>query len=210
MLRLILIRPGLSLFEEQARIQGNLDIPLADSGREQVLSQRESLAALKPLAIYTAPSAAARETAEILAKPLRLKPKVLAELENLDQGLWQGMLIDEVKHKQTKVYKTWLEQPQSVCPPDGETIDEAFARIESGLEKLIRKHREGVAAVVVSEPLASILQLRLTGQPLGNLWQACAGGCHIRELEIHATEWRSGVSLEVHQQNGAQQQKAMR
>ena len=40
----------------------------------------------------------------------------------MNHGLWQGMIIDEVKRKQPKVYKQWQEHPENVCPPEGEML----------------------------------------------------------------------------------------
>ncbi len=58
----------------------------------------------------------------LIGAALKLKPKTLERLQNLDHGLWQGMLIEEVKRKQPKVYKQWQEQPENVCPPEGEML----------------------------------------------------------------------------------------
>ena len=33
-----------------------------------------------------------------------------------------GMLVEEVKQKQPRVYRQWLEHPETVCPPEGETV----------------------------------------------------------------------------------------
>ena len=37
------------------------------------------------------------------------------------------MLIDDVKRKQPKVYRQWQEQPEIICPPEGEMLSEAQA-----------------------------------------------------------------------------------
>lgn len=202
MIRIVLIHPGASLYDEQGRIQGNLDIPLCDAGRAQALAAVPELQKVELAALYCAPCAAALETADLLAKPLKLKVKTLDELENLNQGLWQGMLIDDVKHKQTKVYKQWLEHPESVCPPNGEMLGDALERIEAGLEKVVKKHRQGGIGLVVPEPLASLIRYRLTGCGLGDLWKVCGRGGKIEQFELHPTEWRTNISLELLPLNG--------
>ena len=75
-------------------------------------------------------------------------------------GLWQGMLVDEVRHKQPKVYKQWQEHPESVGPPEGEIIPEATERVKEALEKLARKHRGETIVLVAPEPLASVVRQR--------------------------------------------------
>jgi probable phosphoglycerate mutase len=67
------------------------------------------------------------------------------------------------------VYRQWQEQPENVCPPDGEMVGEAQVRIDESLERLLKKHRSGAIGIVVPEPLASIMAHRLTGGELADL-----------------------------------------
>src|SRR5262245_56211271 len=111
MVQIVLIRPGATDFDIQGRIQGNLDIPLNDQGRQQVATAVECLRAKSLTMLYCCPCQAAQETAKLIGSALKMKPKTLDRLQNLDHGLWQGMLIEEVKRKQPKVYKQWQEHP---------------------------------------------------------------------------------------------------
>src|SRR4051812_23553375 len=117
MVHLVLVRPGATDYDQQGRIQGTLDIPLSESGRQEVARAADELRDQKIEAIYAAPCLAAQDTAEAVAAPLELKVKKLDKLHNLNLGLWQGMLLEDVKHKQPKVYRLWQEHPETVCPP---------------------------------------------------------------------------------------------
>src|SRR5215211_7445193 len=99
MLTILLIHSGITEFDSQGRIQGTLDVPLCEEGRRQAEAMAEELAARSaPVdALYAGPCLSAQQTAEILGEKLDLKPKTLKRLHNLDQGLWQGLLFDEVK-----------------------------------------------------------------------------------------------------------------
>jgi broad specificity phosphatase PhoE len=130
------------------------------------------------------------QTAEILGDALQVKVKSLDNLRNLDQGLWQGMLIDEVKIKQPKVYRQWQEHPENVCPPDGEMLPEASERIAEAVERLVKRHRGGNIGLVVGEPLATVLANRLHGNELGDLWKAQNGCTCFQEFDLPPT-WRS-------------------
>ena len=55
MLRIILIRPGETIYDEQERIVGNLDIPLTDAGRESITKLADSLKPLNLEMLYHAP-----------------------------------------------------------------------------------------------------------------------------------------------------------
>jgi probable phosphoglycerate mutase len=128
--------------------------------------------------IYTSCCSSARETAESIGTALGVKVKKLDNMQNLDQGLWQGLLVEEVKQKQPKVYRQWLEQPETMCPPEGETIDHARGRVAAVLAKLLKKHAGGVVGLVVPEPLASVVREHLGDGELGDLWRATSEhGC---------------------------------
>jgi len=172
MFRILLIRPGTTEFDQQRRIQGTLDIPLSETGRREVDEAIEKLRDQSLDAIYTCPCQSARQTAEALGSALSMKPKTLDKLQNLNQGLWQGMLVDDVKKKQPKVYRQWQDQPETVCPPEGETLSTAKDRVQAVVAKLMKKHKsEGVVAIVVPEPLASVVLNVLRHDELGDLWQ---------------------------------------
>ena len=88
------------------------------------------------------------QSAEILSKDLDARMKKLDRMQNLNLGLWQGMQVSEVRHKQPKVYRQWQEQPENVCPPDGEMIEQAEQRIRTAMNKLLRRHKDGVIGLV--------------------------------------------------------------
>ncbi len=160
MLTILLIRSGITEFDSQGRIQGTLDVPLCEEGRKQAIAMAEELAVQDASvdALYAGPCLSAQQTAEILGRRLDLKPKTLKKLHNLDQGLWQGLLFDDVKSKQPKVYRQWQERPDTVCPPEGETLREAGERLKTALAKLTKKHKTGAIGLVLAQPLAGVLR----------------------------------------------------
>ena len=160
MLTILLIRSGITEFDAQGRIQGTLDVPLCEEGRSQALATAQDLVTRTGSidALYAGPCLSAQQTAEIVGERLQLKPKTVKKLYNLDQGLWQGLLFDEVKAKQPKVYRQWQDRPDTVCPPEGETLQEAKERLRAALAKLTKKHKQGTIAIVLAQPLASVLK----------------------------------------------------
>ena len=128
--------------------------------------------------MYFSPCQAGEETAQCVADGLVVKAKSLKNLQNLNQGLWQGKLIDELKEKQKKVYKQLQEQPETVCPPEGEMVSEAQVRIKTVIDKLIKKHKNQVVVLIAPEPLTSLLHSYLLQTELGDLWETvcdCGG-----------------------------------
>jgi broad specificity phosphatase PhoE len=174
MVRFVLIRPGSTDFDEQGRIQGTLDIPLSDRGAAEATRIATELKSQNLSALYSAPCQSASQTAAAIGQALGLKPKKLDKLQNLDHGLWQGMLIEEVKHKQPKVYRQWQDNPWIVCPPEGEMLSHAEDRIRTAIAKLLKKHRGTAVGLVLPEPLASVVHSFLTRAAVGDLWECCS------------------------------------
>ncbi len=174
MAKVLLIRPGATLYDEQSRVQGILDIPLSEQGRAEVTRLAESLAASPDStllsALYCGPGASAVSTAEILGKALGLKPRRIDELRNLDQGLWQGLQIEEIKRRNTKLFRQWIEDPRTICPPQGETVASAMERVKSAFKPLIRRHQDGeLFGLVIGEPLARLVSCFLRRAPRPHL-----------------------------------------
>jgi probable phosphoglycerate mutase len=172
MVQILLIRPGITEYDQQRRVQGTLDIPLCEDGRQQVETLVDILRTQPITAIYSGPGQSADQTAEALAEALDLKVKTVDKFQNLDQGLWQGMLVADVKSKQPKVYRQWQEQPETVCPPQGETLVAAKQRVSAALAKILKKHKpDAVVAIVVPEPLTSVVRNVVRNEEYGDLWQ---------------------------------------
>jgi len=188
MLQLVLIRPGSTDYDVQQRIQGRLDIPLNPQGMEEAAAMAEPLRGLGIEAVYSPVSQPARQTAVIIAKALGVKSKKIEHLENIDLGLWQGMLIEEVRHKQPRVYRQWQEQPENVCPPEGEMLGEADDRVRTALAKLLKRRKEGAIGLVLPEPLLSLARRFITHDALGDLWKAPNGDPRFEVFSIEPDE----------------------
>jgi broad specificity phosphatase PhoE len=181
MSQVILIRPGATIYDEQNRVQGILDIPLSDRGHFEVSRMAaqlsRSLNERAPTALYCGPGENVIRTAEIVGKALGLRPKRIDELRNLNQGLWQGLQLDEIKRRNTRLFRQWMDDPETICPPQGETVERAMERIKSAFRPLLRRHPDDSIGLVVGEPLARLVACYLRGEPRAHLeerWSCCA------------------------------------
>jgi len=175
--RVLLVRPGATEFDEQGRMKGSLDMPLSPLGVEQAQSLADELADVRVKTIFTSPCESARETAERLARAQRgagkdVRIKVIDAFRNIDHGLWHGKLIDEVRRNHPKVYRQGSEDPESFCPPGGEPVGEAKGRVLKALRKCLRKAREDVVALVIPDPMATVVQSLLSGNDLKSVWKS--------------------------------------
>lgn len=177
----ILIRPGCTDFDDQQRLQGNLDLPLNAAGEQQLADNIEQLRELPIEIVLAGTSQPVRCVAESIAQALGSKLKLSDAWNNVDLGLWQGLAIDEVRRKHPKAFKQWMELPESICPPQGETFRDATDRLRKALEKALRKRN--CFAIVASEPLATVISCLLKGTCL-SLPESLTGGEPIRLVEL--------------------------
>ncbi len=169
-LSIVLVCPGPTEWDAQQRIVGNLDVPMTPEGEAQVRRTAEELRDLPIGRIYAAPGMAGEATARALADGGHVKIRFDDRLSNMNFGLWQGKRLEELKACFPKQFKKWQEIPRSLCPPDGETLDDVADRARQFLSWILKKHRDGCIAVVVAEPMASILKNVVLGEPVGTDW----------------------------------------
>ena len=167
--QVLLIRPGATLYDEQNRVQGVLDIPLSDQGRTDVhelaerLAERENHAPL--CALYCGPGESVVRTAEVVGKALGLRPKRIDDFRNLDQGLWQGLQIEEIRRRNVKLFRQWIDDPRTIRPPQGETIEEAMDRVRAAFRPLFRRHQDEAFGLVAGEPIGRLIAAYLKRVP---------------------------------------------
>ena len=101
---------------------------------------------------------AADQAAKILAATSSLRPHDSAYLDEVNVGLWQGLTRADLRFRFPSVFPQWEEDPLSVNPPDGESLDEAVERIKSGLKRILRRNR-GVAIALPLRPMAMQIAL---------------------------------------------------
>jgi broad specificity phosphatase PhoE len=157
MTRVVLIRAGATVYDEQGRVQGVLDLPLSDRGRAEVVALAGELAGAELAAVYYGPGESLQRTAEAISRAAGLRPKRIDDLRNLDCGLWQGLQAEEIRRRNPKVFRQWLDDPLTVCPPDGETVEEALDRLREAIRPLLKRHRDEAFALVLAEPLTQFV-----------------------------------------------------
>jgi broad specificity phosphatase PhoE len=184
MLKIAIIRPGSTDYDLQERIQGTLDIPLNEQGLAEAAQAAVELRDSGLDIVYAPTSEPAYHTAQTVAQALDIKLRKLDKMQNLNLGLWQGMLINDVRRKQPKVYRQWQEQPETVCPPEGEMLADADQRVRTAMMKLLKRHKEGIIGVCVPEPLLSLVRHFITHGELGDLWKPTNGHARVEILNV--------------------------
>src|SRR5271168_3510308 len=97
MANVYLARHGQTAYNLERRFQGQLPVPLDDTGRRQAVELAERAAAHGFAALWSSPLLRARETTEVVARRLGLEPTEDARLMETDAGDWTDRLFTEVQ-----------------------------------------------------------------------------------------------------------------
>jgi alpha-ribazole phosphatase len=75
------------------------------------------------------------DTAEILFPSS--SPYLLKELREMNFGQWEGNTYEDLK--ENRLYRQWLADPVTHCPPDGESFDKFTKRVDAGWARMIEE-----------------------------------------------------------------------
>jgi broad specificity phosphatase PhoE len=129
--RLILVRHGESTWNAEERLQGQLDPPLSERGREQSRALAAIVDGVPDERVVCSDLARARETAELIGlRPGRLDPR----WREIDVGSWGGKTAAEID-AQGETLTNWRGGPRRA--EDGESWEAFAARVSGALQELI-------------------------------------------------------------------------
>lgn len=184
--RIVLVRAGPASFG--GRVAGALEVPLAQEGRARAVAAAAAIrAAGGSPRVWAPPAGFAHEAARVIADELGAELKAREELADVDLGLWQGLLEEELAQRHPDALRAWRRDARAVVPPGGEETGEAFERLRDELAAIAKKHRKDARpAVIVAGPLAHALLVGAvhgTGAP-ADLWARAAQGPDVVEALV--------------------------
>lgn len=107
MARVILWRHGQTDYNAAFKIQGQIDIPLNETGKAQAAEAAAKLAKYQPTHIVSSDLSRAQDTAGALAALTGLEVPVDVRLQERAYGPWEGLTGDEIRDGWPKEYEAW-------------------------------------------------------------------------------------------------------
>jgi 2,3-bisphosphoglycerate-dependent phosphoglycerate mutase len=150
---IILIRHGVTDWNQDRRFQGQIDIPLNPAGLRQAGLTAERFGADETLAdvaaVHSSDLARAAQTAEPIARRLGLPMQLDPLLRERHYGVFQGLTGDEIVQRHPEAWRRWLaREPAYDLPGGGESLLDFHARVERVLEGLVVKYRSRTVVAV--------------------------------------------------------------
>lgn len=178
--RLLLVRHGETNWNRDGRFQGQIDIPLNETGHRQAAQAGEFLKAVKIDAAVTSSMLRPKETAEgILKHHPNVSLETTEQLWEISHGEWEGKLEAEIEAGYPGLLAQWQHQPETVQMPGGENLDDVWRRARKGWGSIVAAYSElahesdeaPTVMVVAHDAINKAILCQVFGLGPKNFWQ---------------------------------------
>ncbi len=138
--RILAIRHGETAWNKDARIQGQLDIPLNDTGLWQATRTAEALRSETIAAVYSSDLKRAAQTALAIAQAQGLELNHHTGLRERHFGECQGSTWTDLETRRPDVTDAWRRRVPDFAPPGGESLLALRERVEQAFQELAARH----------------------------------------------------------------------
>jgi broad specificity phosphatase PhoE len=185
MTKILLVRHGHVEGISPERFRGQTELPLTDTGQAQAATLAERISrGWRLTAIYTSPLQRCVATSEAIAKATGVPCKVLKSLIDLNYGAWQGQTLEEVRNHSPSDLALWHSAPQLVRFPQGDSLQDLFARAADVIRFVLERHHDETIVLVGHDSVNRAILLHVLDQPACAYWRLAQSPCGLNELEV--------------------------
>jgi probable phosphoglycerate mutase len=165
--RIIAIRHGETAWNVDTRIQGQLDVPLNETGRWQAQRLARALAAREPIdVVYTSDLLRAWETARAVSETTGAPVVTDEGLRERGFGVFQGKTFAEIEASLPEEALRWRKRDPFWAPEGGESLTVMRRRVVETLHTLASRHTGEQIVLVAHGGVMDLLYRAATGQEL--------------------------------------------
>ena len=146
--RVLAIRHGETAWNVDMRIQGQLDIPLNDTGRWQAHRLALAVAEEGISVVYSSDLLRAYETAQSVARGCGQPIHTDTGLRERGFGVFEGLTFREVEQRWPEQGERWRKRDPAFGPEGGETLRDFYARCVETATRLAAAHPGETIALV--------------------------------------------------------------
>jgi probable phosphoglycerate mutase len=146
--RIVAIRHGQTAWNVDARIQGQLDVGLNETGRWQALRLAQALADERFDAVYSSDLGRAWQTAQALAEGAGVALHADVRLRERGFGIFEGLTFTEIEQRFAPQAQRWRSRDATFGPEGGETLVGFVERAVDAVASIAARHRGQHIAVV--------------------------------------------------------------
>lgn len=166
-----IVRHGQTNWNILGKTQGHGNSDLTEQGIVQARELSEDITKYPIDYIYSSDLGRAIQTAEILGKKLNLEVQKTEGLREMGFGVWEGLLIDEIKKDYSDIYDIWRNDPHLVNIPKGETLQVIKERVDNFIEEINKKHENKHIIFVTHSITLRVMLLSFLGSGMENIYK---------------------------------------
>lgn len=156
--KVLLIRHGQTDYNREHRLQGVMQNPLNQRGRDQAACVARYLKGVSIDALYTSPILRALETAETIGKQIGLAPRSDERLREIEFGIFEGLTFAEVERRFPVAHRNWSTGYLAYKAPQGESRQDVQRRMRAAWDDLtVSSDHKSIALVSHGSAIAIFL-----------------------------------------------------
>lgn len=166
-----IVRHGQTNWNILGKTQGHGNSDLTKKGEEQALELSEAIKKYPIDYIYTSDLGRAVQTAEIVGNSIGLSVNKTEALREMGFGVWEGLLIDEIKKDHADTYSTWRNQPHLVNIPNGETLHIIKDRVDKFISEINKQYDNKHILLVSHSVTVRVMLLSFLNSGMENIYR---------------------------------------
>lgn len=186
--RVCIVRHGETDWNAQRRIQGQIDIPLNDTGRQQARAAAQGLVGQAFAAIYSSDLQRAHDTAVATASLLNMPVLPMAGLRERHYGEFQGLTQDEIKARAD--YERYINRDTGFAFGNGESLAGFAERIKNTLNDLAQRHIGESILIFAHGGVLDVIYRIATHRPLETARDFPIPNAALNWIEIGNPDWQ--------------------
>jgi broad specificity phosphatase PhoE len=175
-------RHGQTDWNREKRFQGQYDIPLNNTGRQQAMALAGVLKNRKIEQIFTSPKKRAVETAEIINRELKKELEIIDDLREISHGIYDGMTLDEVYSKHSSDIKKWREDRINIAPPEGESIKQCADRVIPVYDSIVENSGDKPILIISHMVVTKSILIHCLNVPMNTFWRFDQGSTALNRV----------------------------
>ena len=171
MIRLMLVRHGVTEWNVTQRIQGQSDTHLAPDGVHQARMLTIHFPFDTVDAIYSSDLHRAMTTAEVIASRYNLEVIPVKEFREINFGSWEGKTFEDIAKEYPADFKKFFLQPDMLMIKGGETFAELQNRAMTMLKRIVHDSGDNKHIVIVMHgAIIRTIIAAILDMPLRKMW----------------------------------------
>jgi len=193
MIRIILVRHGETKWNIEGRYQGQEDTELSQRGLEQGRMVAEGLKDIPIDLCISSPLQRSYITCKLCADRHNLAVQTDDRLKEINHGLWEGRLSEEISREYGDAFSRWHTAPQTVTMPGpgGESLEDVRRRIRAAFDEYASLYDGKTVLVAAHDAVNKAIICDLLDIDMSHFWQIKQDNTCINVLECQDGRWRT-------------------